>query len=235
MNRIITKQITTQVGSIRIPGLCCLPEESGPFSAVIVLHGSDGFQTNHRDIAERLAQAGLAAFAPTWFGGDPARPHWDHLRAEDLLMSVADFQNQTNIPPDRTGLIGFSRGGGLALILGSLLPGTKAIVNYFGLTAWKGGLEELPLLPLNKDNPLEFVRHLTCPILSFHGDQDTVVPVNNTYALDEACHRYGVEHRYIVYPGINHSFIWEGEDKHDADAHCDSWNKTIAFLKERLL
>jgi len=208
MNKIITKRITTQVGSIRIPGLCCLPEESGPFSAVIILHGSDGFQTNHRDIAEKLAQAGLAAFAPTWFGGDPARPHWDHLRAEDLLMSVADFQNQTNIPPDRTGLIGFSRGG---------------------------GLEELPLLPLNKDNPLEFVRHLTCPILSFHGDQDTVVPVNNTYALDEACRRYGVEHRYIVYPGINHSFIWEGEDKHDADAHCDSWNKTIAFLKERLL
>ena len=110
----------------------------------------------------------------------------------------------------------------------------RAVVNYFGLTSWEGGLAELPHLNLNKDEPLDFIRHLTGPILSFHGETDTVVPVDNTYDLDKACHRHKVEHQHTIYSGVNHSFIWpdSDNDKYDAAAHRDSWDKTIKFLKK---
>ncbi len=235
MKSITTREMTTRVGAAEVPGLYCLPPGSGPFPAVVVLHGSDGFKPNHRFIAEKLAVQGMAAYAPTWFGGDPARPHWDSLRPEEIPAAVADFRKQAPVDAERTALMGFSRGGGLALIMGSRLPGVRAIVNYFGLTAWAGGLAELPHLGLNPDNPLDFLKSLDCPILSFHGDQDTVVPVDNTHRLEEACQRYGVAHQYVIYPGVNHSFIWEDGDKYDTCAHRDSWQKALAFLRQNLL
>lgn len=234
MKSIITREITTRVGAVEVPGLYCLPPGNGPFPAIIVLHGSDGFKPNHRLIAERLASQGMAAFAPTWFGGDPGRPHWDSLRPDDIPAAVAGFQQQAPVDPARTALMGFSRGGGLALIIGAQLPGTRAIVNYFGLTAWTGGLAELPHLGLNPAAPLDFLQNLSCPVLSFHGDQDTVVPVDNTYRLEKACRRYGVAHQHLIYPGVNHSFIWEDGDKYDACAHRDSWQKALAFLHQNL-
>lgn len=234
MNQIQSETILTPAGDITIPGFYSRPAGPGPLASVIVLHGSDGFKPNHAAIAGKLAAAGLAAYAPTWFAPGTARPHWDSLRPEDITTAVADFQSRLDIDPGRTGLMGFSRGGGLALFFGTLLPGVQAIVNYFGLTDWTGGLAELPRLPLNHEEPLDFIRRLPCPVLSFHGDQDTVVPASNTRNLDQACRRYGVPHRAVIYPGVDHSFIWEGGDKYDKSAHHDSWRQAVAFLKHQL-
>ena len=234
MNSIRSARMQTPVGDTKIPGYYSRPEEDGPWPAVIVIHGSDGFKPNHADICDKLAAAGLAAFAPTWFAPGTQRSHWDSLRPEDIPAAVADFQGRINVDPERLGLMGFSRGGGLALFLGTQLPNVRAIVNYFGLTDWAGGLAELPHLPLNPADPLDFVRHLPCPVLSFHGNQDTVVPVHNTRHLDAACRRFSIPHEPVIYPGVNHSFIWEGGDKHDPAAHRDSWQKALAFLARHL-
>ncbi len=236
MSRIIPIQTATRVGDITIPGRYCLPQGTGPFPSVIVMHGSDGYKFNHLKIAEKLAGQGLAAFVPTWFGYHETRSHWDHLQPEDIPATIADFQQRANVDKHRTAFLGVSRGGGLALYYGSQTPDTKAIVNYFGLTAWEGGLAELPHLPLNPEDHLDFVRDITCPIISFHGDADDVVPVTNTYLLDKVCRRYGVTHEFVIYPGINHSFIWDDSDneKYDRNAHRDSWERAIGFLKQQL-
>ena len=107
---------------------------------MIVLHGSDGFKPNHEEIARKLAAEGFAALAVSWFGGASARSHWRALRADDILHSVAFLKQQSTVDAEKLGLIGFSRGGGLALIMASLIPQVKSVVNYFGLTAWQGGL-----------------------------------------------------------------------------------------------
>ena len=135
MGRIITKEITLQAGDVKIPGFFCVPEGTGLFPVVVIFHGSDGFKTNHAEIAKRLAQQGFAALAPTWFGGDPARSHWDALRPEDIFAVMSWLKQNSAVDSNRLGSIGFSRGGGLALIFGFLIPQTKAIINYFGLTA----------------------------------------------------------------------------------------------------
>ncbi|MDJ0987377.1 MAG: alpha/beta fold hydrolase [Desulfobacterales bacterium] len=230
---ILQKPISYPAGDIIVPGILCLPEHRSDSAVVVVLHGSDGFKPNHGEIAMRLANEGFAAVALSWFGGESARLHWKELRADDVV-SVVDFLLQLpSVDVDKLGMIGFSRGGGLALIMASMIPQVKAVVNYFGLTAWQGGLEEFGHLPLNQYEPLDFVRHITCPVLSFHGKIDTVVSVANTIELDTACKAYGVDHRHILYPSVNHSFIWPG-DKYNHKAHRDSWEKTLAFFKTHL-
>jgi dienelactone hydrolase len=84
---------------------------------------------------------------------------------------------------------------------------------------------------LESSNHLNFVSQIKCPILSFHGDMDTVVHVEDTPNLDAICRRFDVDHQHIIYPGVNHSYNWQG-DKHDMKAHRDSWDKTLKFLNK---
>ena len=44
---------------------------------------------------------------------------------------------------------------------------------------------------------------------------------------------FGIDHRHILYPGVNHSFIWPG-DKYNQKAHLDSWDRTLEFFKKNL-
>ncbi|MBT8357563.1 MAG: dienelactone hydrolase family protein [Deltaproteobacteria bacterium] len=230
---VLLNEISIQAGEVHIPGQFFYPDGDGPFAAAVLFHGSDGFKPNHGEISHNLAEEGFAVLAPTWFGGHPLRSHWDKVHTQDLQQMAAWLETQPNVDSDHLGCMGFSRGGGLALIFSSLIQGTRAVVNYFGLTSWKDGLEEFPHLPLRREDPLAFVQDIPCPILSFHGDQDTVVPVENTYLLDDACRRFDVKHDLVIYPDVNHSFVWSG-DKYDKTAHLDSWSKTLKFLKLNL-
>lgn len=231
--RLSPQSISYPAGDIHVPGYLCLPQAQSDCAPVIVFHGSDGFKPNHAMIARRLAGEGFAALALTWFGGDSARTQWREVRADDILPAVDFLKRLPGVDTDRMGLIGFSRGGGLALVMASLIPQTRAVVNYFGLTTWEGGLEEFSHLPLNKSEPLDFIKHLACPVLSVHGTSDEVVPVSNTIEVDTACQKFGIDHRFILYPGVNHSFIWPG-DKYNQEAHQDSWHRALEFFKKLL-
>jgi dienelactone hydrolase len=203
---VIAKSISYPAGDINVPGFLCLPRDLSASPAVIILHGSDGFGPNHEKIVRKLTAEGFAALAVSWFGGTSARSHWRALRVDDILQAVAFLERQSNIDADKLGLIGFSRGGGLA---------------------------EFDHLSLNQSEPLDFIQNVSCPVLSFHGKQDTVVPVENTIELDAACKKYGVDHRYVLYSDVNHSFVWPG-DKYNSKAHLNSWELTLAFYKAHL-
>ena len=230
---LTAEKISYPAGDINVPGFLCLPKNHSACAAVIVFHGSDGFKPNHEMIARKLAKEGFAALALTWFGETSARAHWSEIHADDILQAVVFLDQLPTVDADRLGLIGFSRGGGLALIMASQIPQAKAVVNYFGLTAWKDGMEAFRNVPLNHSEHLNFVKNISCPILSFHGTKDSVVPVDNTVQLDRACQKYSQDHTVILYPGIDHSFIWPG-DKYDRKAHTDSWGKTLLFFKNNL-
>ncbi len=230
---IIKKEMTCRAGETKIPGLFYKPDGKGPFAVVIVLHGSDGFKSNHAAIARKLAEAGFASLALTWFGASAERAHWDNVRQKDILAGVSWLKKTPAVDCSRLGLLGFSRGGGLALIIGSLIPETRAIVNYFGLTAWENGMEAFRHLPLNQSEHLDFLKNMSCPVLSFHGKNDTVVPAGNTFELDTACKKYGIDHTYFLYPDVEHSFIWPG-DKYNKGAFADAWRKTLLFFHKNL-
>ena len=222
-------------GDVTIPGFFCRPAGSGPFPALIFFHGTDGLQPTHRKLAIDLAHEGYAVLVPEWFGQNlPARLSWEMLTGMDLEAMGLWLKAVDGIDPRRLGLLGASRGGGLALYAASVIHDVKAVINFFGLTCWTKGMEEFRHLPLNANDHLDFLHRISCPVLSFHGNRDTVVGVENTFQLDQACRRFGVNHRCIIYPGVDHSFIWPGNPRYNRDAHRDTWVKTLAFLSKNL-
>ena len=72
------------------------------------------------------------------------------------------------------------------MLAASLLPGVKAVVNFFGLTAWADGYADYHNFTFVKEDHLSFVKHITCPLLTLHGESDTVVPVNNSQLLENS-------------------------------------------------
>ncbi|MBN2332530.1 MAG: dienelactone hydrolase family protein [Deltaproteobacteria bacterium] len=232
---IIKKNVVIPAGEISIPGFFCRPETGGPFAAVIVFHGTDGFQPQHRELAATLAREGYAVLVPEWFGDQlPRRRSWDMLPPEDLAAMGGWIGAAEAVDDRHLALLGASRGGGLALYAGTVISGVRTVVNFFGLTCWHGGMDSFKQLPLNSDDHLDFLSRLPCPVISFHGNRDTVVPVENTYLLDNACRRLGIKHPYHIYPGVDHSFIWPGNRRYHPEARRDSWTRMLAFLKKQL-
>ncbi|MEA2107815.1 MAG: dienelactone hydrolase family protein [Pseudomonadota bacterium] len=228
-------KVAIKSGEVTIPGFFCRPVGKGPFPALIFFHGTDGFQPTHRKLAIDLAHEGYAVLVPEWFGRKvPWRLSWDMLPSADLRAMGLWLRELQEVDGKRLGLMGASRGGGLALYAGSVIPAVRAVVNYSGLTCWSEGMDSFRRLPLNPDDHLDFFKRVSCPLLSFHGDRDTIVGVENTLLLDQTCRRFGIEHHYTIYPGVDHSFIWPSNPRYNQDAHRDSWIKTLAFLKKHL-
>jgi esterase/lipase len=107
-------------------GVFCHPGGSGPYAAVIVLHGSDGNICENQ--AALLASHGYAALALRYFGADGLPERLVHIPLEYFETASHLLQAQSVVNGDRIGVIGLSRGGELALLLGATFPAIKAVV-----------------------------------------------------------------------------------------------------------
>jgi len=74
-----------------------------------------------------------------------------------------------------------------------------------------------PITYVSKDDP---------PVLTLHGDQDGLVPVEQARVLDEKMKAAGASHTLIVFPGQGHGF--EGEDgKKAVDATWEFFDRHL--------
>ena len=109
------------------------PPGPGPYSTVVVLHGSHGFAREYVQLASDLARSGLQAVAPCWFAGSsggagqrfvtpiacPKAPPISMASSPEALHTIDSIvQAVSQLPhtsPNRIVLFGHSRGGGAAL------------------------------------------------------------------------------------------------------------------------
>lgn len=99
-------------------------------------------------------------------------------------------------------------------------PKVAAIINWFGITdvndmledggnprgyaiEWVGNRNDTARIA-TKASPLTYVRAGLPPILTIHGDADTLVPVAHARRLHEALQKAGVPNELIVIPGGGH-------------------------------
>lgn len=102
------------------------PAGSGPYPAVIVLGGSDGNIRENQ--AALLASYGYAALALRYFGAEGLPKSLVHIPLEYFETAIHWLQAQSVVNGDKIGVIGLSRGGELALLLGATFPAIKAVV-----------------------------------------------------------------------------------------------------------
>jgi len=174
-----------------------VPDGTGPWPAVVMMHEAFGIDEQMRRQVAHLASLGYLALMPNLFTeGGFRRCISATMRAlsSGAGRAYADIESarQTLLADPRStgrvGAIGFCMGGGFALMTaGSGFD--AAAVNY-------------GMLPKDLDAALENA----CPIVSSYGGKDASLK-NATATLDAALTRQGVAHDSKEYPAAGHSFL----------------------------
>lgn len=114
------------------------PLAPSPCPTVIVLSGSLGGILEGS--AAVLASQGFAALALAYFGVDPLPSELVEVPLEYFAEAIAWLKTQPAIDPDRIAVMGVSKGGELAMLLGATYPeDIKAVVGYSAsAVVWRG-------------------------------------------------------------------------------------------------
>jgi dienelactone hydrolase len=224
-------------------------DRQSPRPAVLVLPGFKGFKEwgMFPALAERIARAGFSAVSINVSGAGvdddgrfafPERFGHNTFSAElaDIrrVLDALEHGELGMVPTSRTGLVGHSRGGGMAILTASRDPRVQALVTWAAIShvdrwpgqvaAWRkaGKLaitnsrtgEILPLyLDVLDDVERErerldirgAARRLTIPWLLLHGSGDEAVALEEGRALSAAA---AASHpsRFIILEGAGHTF-----------------------------
>jgi dienelactone hydrolase len=214
-----------------LPGALFVPQAPGPFPAVVLLHGSEGGTDSTRLIANELAHAGYLALALCYFEcpGTPEALH--NINIETVMEAVDYLMARSDVRPEAVGLVGYSRGAELALVVGSLDPDVRAVVSAMGSPWINPGLPKVgsgeAWLYQGKPPPFAVipVEHINGPVLLLHGEQDRLWPVAYSYMIADRLEAHSHSYELAVYSARGHDV---GLDPPDAI------QRTIAFLDRAL-
>ncbi len=210
-----------------------IPNGSGPFPAVVVIHGGAWRMGNKAQLAlhaARLARAGFAAFcinyrlapAHKW----PAQIH----DCKAAVVWVRRHAAQYKVRPDWIAAYGYSAGAHLACMLGVTDPkdgfedpGSKGDSSVQAvcaggtpcdftiipprarwLTFWLGKTRgEDPEL-YRRASPISFVDPSDPPTLLYHGAADQLVPLPPVRRYVQLLRSQGIEAELVVIPDAGH-------------------------------
>jgi len=109
-------------------GVLFAPKASGRHPAILVVGGSEGGVPLQK--AAWLASHGYVALALAYFRYENLPPELAGIPLEYFGGALGWLMHRDDVEPERIGVMGTSRGGELALQLGSMYPEIKAVVAY---------------------------------------------------------------------------------------------------------
>lgn len=136
------------------------PAEPGPRPGIIVLSGSDGGAYEH--VAGLLASHGYPAFALAYFNMENLPTELGNIPLEYIEKGIQWMKAQMAVDGKKLALMGWSRGGELALLVGATFPEIKLVIAFVpSHVVWSG-------LPRN------------CESWTYHGKPVPYVPNRST-------------------------------------------------------
>ena len=211
---------------VEIRSFVTRPPGDGPFPAILTLHGIYGLNPPDLNLTERLASRGYLALAHGWQSRehDPA----DRLVMEDIRSGIRYLKESEPVDPDRIGLVGFCRGGTLAMLAAGEIGELSAAVVFYGQAVYGEKDEKKPV------SAIEEVEKIRAPILVFHGGKDTAYPIEDAYRYRDRLQEAGKTHEFRDFPEAGHAYFFEGAPNYDAQASTTSWEMMTAFFDRRL-
>jgi len=191
-------EVTVHGRSVDVPVYVAVPEGTGPWPGVLIVHDSLGMSSDLRHQASWLASAGYLAAAPDlYYRGGRVWCMFAIIRQavarhgavfDDLDATRAWLAGRDDCT-GKIGIIGFCMGGGFALLLSAAGGYAASSVNYGAVP---------------KDAVTLLAR--ACPVVGSYGARDIslrAAPSRLEYALTAN----GIEHDIKVYPAAGHSFL----------------------------
>ena len=120
--------VTQSVCEQGLVGTLFHPQAPGTYPGVLVLGGSEGGLPNA--MAALLASHGYATLALAYHKVESLPKMLVNIPLEYFATAFAWMSQQPVIRADQLAVVGVSKGGELALLLGATFPGVKAVVGY---------------------------------------------------------------------------------------------------------
>ena len=204
------------------------PKGDAKLPGVVVIHENRGLNAHIEDVTRRIALEGFLALAPdalSPLGGTPE----DSEKAPALLGQLDKEKNTKNfvaavkylktypLSTGKVGVVGFCWGGAMANQVAVHSPDLVAAVPYYGAAP---APEDVPKIKASL-------------LLHFAGIDERInagIP-----AFEAALKAASVNYKIYIYEGAQHAFNNDmAPARYNKDAAQLAWQRTIAFLKEKL-
>ncbi len=203
--------------------------KGGKGPGVLLLHGWWGLTDFFRGVAHRLADEGYSVLAPDLHGGltaDTPDEAEEILADADVnevaalvLSSVHTLRALSRSNADSVAVIGFSMGASWAFWLAARAPqAVRAVVGFYGAQS------------LALDDSAE-----ETAFLGHFAEHDELVSPDEVAELLAHLRLLGRPTTFHRYPGTAHWFFEaDRPPAYDPEAATLAWDRTIAFLRERM-
>ena len=204
------------------------PKGDAKLPGVVVIHENRGLNGHIEDVTRRVALEGFLALAPdalSPLGGTPE----DSEKAPALLGQLDKEKNTKNfvaavkylktypLSTGKVGVVGFCWGGAMANQVAVHSPDLLAAVPYYGAA------------PAPEDVP-----KLKASLLLHYAGMDERINAGIP-AFEAALKAASVDYKIYIYEGAQHAFNNDmAPTRYNNDAAQLAWQRTIAFLKEKL-
>ena len=157
-----------------VVGVLFHPEAGGPHPGILLLGGSEGGL--HEIDAALLAAHGFSVLALAYFGMDGVPAALVEVPLESFGVAIALMLAHDQVRGDRVGVLGGSRGGEAALLVGATFPHVGAVVSTVGSGLVTAGIPRLPgMLDILRANvPSWTWRGRPVPYLPYTVDRDLI-------------------------------------------------------------
>lgn len=125
-----------------LQGVFCAPADGAPRPGVLLLHGT--IARVMEDVAALLASRGFATAAPLYYGAEGLPPEYTRIPLEYFRAALEWMAARPEVDGDRLAVMGVSRGGELALLVGSRFTAVKAVISLAGSGVVFNGLPANP-------------------------------------------------------------------------------------------
>jgi carboxymethylenebutenolidase len=209
-----------------------LAEAAGGGPGVIVVQEWWGLVGHVKDLTERFAAAGFTALAPDFFHGAKTDEPDEAMRlmmglamdqaAKDVAGAAAYLSGLESVTSPVLGVVGFCMGGSLALWSATVAENIQAAVGFYPAMPWE---RMSPTWP-NYDGKAAMIH---C------SEEDGTSEAEGIRAAVRAIEEAGGTVEVFDYPGTHHAFFNDDRPEvHDPQASGEAWDRTVAFLHERL-
>ncbi len=221
----------------RLAGVFHFPPQT-PKAVFITCHGFLSAKGSHAKVAQMLAEKGFAALRFDFYGCGESGGDFENVTVSRFVADLEGAMDyvKVRVKMDKLIVYGSSLGGMVALLGAAKRKDIRALVlraplsDFSGL--WKGmagnrmgewerkGFLDMELFGIKfrlgygfyRDaahiNVHEMAKKITAPAIIFHGDRDSVVPLEQSRRLAASL----ANSRLVVFEGAGHRFE-EGEEK----------------------
>lgn len=221
------------------------PDDDEVRPIVVLIHGggwATGDKWNMADHARELARAGFVVLNINY---RLAPKHKFPAQVDDCraaLKWVAQEAAQHRIDPNRIGVYGYSAGAHLAALIAcnpiADQPKIKAVVaggapcdfselelKNRTLAYWLGGSRSEKPDVYKAASPKLYASSEDPPFFFFHGDEDGLVPLDNSRCLHDELQKCGIESEFLQVDGQGHLMTF---------LNREARTKAVEFLKKHL-